>query len=217
MTYIVRSDELYHHGIQGQKWGVRRYQNEDGTLTEAGRKRLAKAEYKADKRTLRELKRNVAAENRNLKYRSKLNVENEEWRKKAENAYSEALSKPYYFNIKKGIKKTEDARKKFEFFDKKSNALHQEVLRAERTNKTASDRYINFVNKMAEKYGSKKVKEISYKTVYAGEAYAHDLIKTGFTKSYIPIIGRKEVAKRVMPGDIEDRKNNRDKSLSNNW
>ena len=31
---------LAHHGIQGQKWGVRRYQNEDGTLTDAGKKRL---------------------------------------------------------------------------------------------------------------------------------------------------------------------------------
>lgn len=31
--------ELYHHGIKGQKWGMRRFQNEDGTLTEAGRER----------------------------------------------------------------------------------------------------------------------------------------------------------------------------------
>ena len=37
--YLV-TKELYHHGIKGQKWGVRRYQNEDGTLTEAGRKRV---------------------------------------------------------------------------------------------------------------------------------------------------------------------------------
>ena len=32
------SNELYHHGIRGQKWGVRRFQNKDGTLTPAGRR-----------------------------------------------------------------------------------------------------------------------------------------------------------------------------------
>ena len=32
-------DELYHYGIKGQKWGVRRFQNEDGTRTDAGKKR----------------------------------------------------------------------------------------------------------------------------------------------------------------------------------
>lgn len=34
------SSELYHHGILGQKWGVRRYQNKDGSLTPEGKKHV---------------------------------------------------------------------------------------------------------------------------------------------------------------------------------
>ena len=38
MTYLYH-DFLAHHGIKGQKWGIRRYQNDDGSLTEEGKKR----------------------------------------------------------------------------------------------------------------------------------------------------------------------------------
>lgn len=37
-------DDLYHHGIKGQKWGVRRFVNPDGTLTPEGKRRYGTAE-----------------------------------------------------------------------------------------------------------------------------------------------------------------------------
>lgn len=37
-TYWNDGTELYHHGVKGMAWGVRRYQNEDGSYTEEGRK-----------------------------------------------------------------------------------------------------------------------------------------------------------------------------------
>lgn len=50
--------ELYHYGVKGMKWGVRRYQNEDGTLTAKGRKKYKnvegfKRQYNYDKWTKR--------------------------------------------------------------------------------------------------------------------------------------------------------------------
>jgi hypothetical protein len=41
MKWVLYSNELFHHGILGQKWGVRRYQNKDGSLTDAGKRRYS--------------------------------------------------------------------------------------------------------------------------------------------------------------------------------
>ncbi len=48
--------ELYHYGIKGQRWGIRRYQNEDGTLTPEGKKRYLNPDGSYNDLAVKELK-----------------------------------------------------------------------------------------------------------------------------------------------------------------
>lgn len=64
---------LYHHGIKGMRWGIRRYQNPDGSLTKAGQRR---AEKEAKKKEEHEQKKQAAVKTGSasevLKYKNEL-------------------------------------------------------------------------------------------------------------------------------------------------
>ena len=61
MSDLLISYELYHHGVIGQKWGVRRYQYQDGSLTPEGLKRYSRGDVH---RIKREFKKEAYKENR---------------------------------------------------------------------------------------------------------------------------------------------------------
>ena len=79
-TYYVGnsmvSDELYHYGIKGQKWGVRRFENEDGTLTPAGKARYSKTDEKSAAKAAKKIQRqeNRAARRRMINDASRVHT-----------------------------------------------------------------------------------------------------------------------------------------------
>ena len=64
---FISDDELYHYGIKGQKWGVRRYQNKDGSLTSAGKKRRSSSD-EARNMSTDELRQKVRRLNNEQRY-----------------------------------------------------------------------------------------------------------------------------------------------------
>lgn len=66
MTKTTYNDYLCHYGIKGMKWGIRRYQNEDGTLTAAGKKRAASQAMKKADQEAREDRKNAYKNRRSL-------------------------------------------------------------------------------------------------------------------------------------------------------
>lgn len=56
-----KHDELYHYGVRGMKWGVRRHQNEDGSLTSSGKKHAEKDYKKVTKKAIKDLRKSYSS------------------------------------------------------------------------------------------------------------------------------------------------------------
>lgn len=72
------SNELYHHGILGMKWGIRRFQKSDGSLTSAGKNRYSK-DYKKSKEIHSKSKKELS--NKELRtYVERRSLEKDYWK-----------------------------------------------------------------------------------------------------------------------------------------
>lgn len=116
---LLSDEELYHHGILGQKWGIRRYQNADGTLTSEGRERmLAKArKYESKANTT------VGESNSAKRKRAKLN-------QKAKDARYEVKKS----DLKKARLKKSENNAKRSVKDMSDDELKREIARAKLEN-----------------------------------------------------------------------------------
>ena len=106
------NNNLQHHGIKGQKWGVRRFQNKDGSLTAKGKKRYNDDEYDEERERLEQ---EVAAR-RGVKYVRKTKKERE-----AEDAENERQENERRSKEDAAYKRTEDKMKEI---DKKLQAKY---------------------------------------------------------------------------------------------
>lgn len=116
---LLSDEELYHHGILGQKWGIRRYQNADGTLTSEGRERmLAKArKYESKANTT------IGESNSAKRKRAKLN-------QKAKDARYEVKKS----DLKKARLKKSENNAKRSVKDMSDDELKREIARAKLEN-----------------------------------------------------------------------------------
>lgn len=155
---VVYSDELCHYGIRGMRWGIRRYQNPDGTLTEAGRKRISKLHD---------------SNSRLIGRRDKLTKRMESQTRKYANSISKANQKAAELRVKEyGLFTTKTRADKLEYKASKLEArAAQKAMRIDWT-KARIAKIDALVSK-----NNRKISELNSAEISKGKAYTEKMTK----------------------------------------
>lgn len=167
----MENSKLIHSGIKGMRWGIRRYQNKDGSLTPAGRKRYGEQQSEElDSQTKEELKKraiNSGDINTVAKYRS--NMTNDEFRRALDRVdLEQRMSRANSSINKSGFEKTMDVADKI---DRVRNAGEKTLgmySLAAKINNTFNQKF--------------KMPEVDSRTKSVVDAYKDSLINTASAK-----------------------------------
>ena len=159
--------ELYHHGIKGQKWGVRRFQNYDGTLTAKGKARELKTagQYK---RALNRIDQGIAEEGH---YYRRADAKSDRLLKKQFKLMDEQMDAMEAGNWKKASRLTNKVDKVTKKTDKALDEAIQHKKNIEK-GRELSERFINEAKSKGYTVTSRKVDRLSN----PGETYTASVL-----------------------------------------